>query len=108
MKKTTGASYNDDIYDYVFHYKVFPKKQLMIINKNNNMKKTTGANYNDDIYDYVFHYNIYKKEWSAIHRDDYQFHFNALPTTHRVIKSSSIDTCIELINKGEAFVKQIK
>lgn len=72
------------------------------------MKTITGASYNDDIYDYVFHFNIYTKTWAAIHRDDYKLHFDGLPTTHRVIKSSSIDTCVELINRGEAFVKQIK
>ncbi len=76
--------------------------------KTSKNKTTTGTPYNDDIYDYVFHFNIYTKQWAAIHREDYHTHLNGLPTKHRVIRSSSINTCIELVHRGEDFVKNIK
>jgi len=47
------------------------------------------------------------KNWSAIPRDKYQEYWSN-PKTTTILKSSDIKTLIELIGKGEDFIKTIK
>jgi hypothetical protein len=61
----------------------------------------------ENVYNYVFHYNSMAKNWSAIPRDKYQEYWSN-PNTAGILKSSNIKTLVELIGKGEDFVKSIK
>lgn len=61
----------------------------------------------ENIHNYVFHYNPMTKNWNAIPRDKYQQYWSDSKTPG-ILKSSSIKTLVELINKGEDFVKSIK
>jgi hypothetical protein len=61
----------------------------------------------ENVYNYVFHYNSMTKNWSAIPRDKYQEYWSN-PNTPGILKSSNIKTLVELIGKGEDFVKSIK
>jgi hypothetical protein len=61
----------------------------------------------ENLYDYVFHYNPYDKVWSAIPRESQHSYWNGNPSED-VIKSSKIETLVELITKGRNFVQKIK
>ena len=61
----------------------------------------------ESLYNYVFHYNSMTKNWSAIPRDKYQEYWSN-PKTAGILKSSDIKTLVELIGKGEDFIKTIK
>ena len=62
---------------------------------------------NESITDYLFHYNSNTKFWAAIPRDKYVFYWNDY-STPGVIRSKSISTLIEIINKGDGFIKQLE
>jgi hypothetical protein len=47
------------------------------------------------------------KSWSAIPRDKYQQYWSD-PNTPGILKSSNVKTLMELIGKGEDFIKTIK
>lgn len=57
-------------------------------------------------YNYVFHYNHYTGLWNAIPREKYQDYFSKKHVPG-VLKSSEMPTLIELINKGEDFIKRV-
>jgi len=59
------------------------------------------------IYDWVFHYNIYTKTWNAIPREKYSEYWNN-NKVDGVISSRKIETLIEIINRGDEFIKSIK
>lgn len=61
----------------------------------------------ESLYNYVFHYNSISKNWAAIPRDKYQEYWSN-PKTPGILKSSDIKTLVELISRGEDFVKSIK
>lgn len=61
----------------------------------------------DKIYDWVFHYNIYTNTWNAIPREKYSEYWND-KKTDGVISSKKIETLIEIINRGDEFIKSIK
>lgn len=61
----------------------------------------------ESLYNYVFHYNSISKTWAAIPRDKYQQYWSN-PKIPGILKSSDIKTLVELIGKGEDFVKSIK
>lgn len=58
-------------------------------------------------YNYIFHYNPSTKAWSAIPRDKYHQYWNE-PKVEGVLKSTDFKVLVELINKGEEFIKSIK
>lgn len=61
----------------------------------------------EELQQYVFHYNPFTETWYAIPRDKYtEYWSNA--NTKGVLKSSKINTLIELISKGDKFIKKIK
>ena len=61
----------------------------------------------DKIYDWVFHYNIYTNTWNAIPREKYSEYWND-NKINGVISSRKIETLIEIINRGDEFIKSIK
>ena len=61
-------------------------------NKTNNMKEC--------FYNWVFHFNPYTKKWAAIPRDLYTQYWDEYEL-EGVIRSKSIDTLIEIIEKTE-------
>jgi hypothetical protein len=58
------------------------------------------------LYDWVFRYNAYTKNWCATNRDNYN-HLFSKQNSDSVLKSSSIETLIEVINKIEGDIKNI-
>lgn len=58
----------------------------------------------EELYGYVFHYNPYEKLWNAIPRDVYNSYFSDR-FTDGILKSKDINTLIEILSKGEDFVK---
>jgi len=63
---------------------------------------------NEAIYDYVFHFNPMTETWSAIHRDSYvDYWSDSKIKSPDVLRSSDIKTLIELITKGNEFIKSI-
>ena len=59
------------------------------------------------VYNYVFHFNPMTGFWSAIPRDNYLEYWSN-SNDKKFIKSKDIKTLIELIYKGEKFIKTIK
>ena len=63
---------------------------------------------NELVSDYIFHYNSNTKFWAAIPREKYVSYWNDY-TTPGVIRSKSISTLIEIINKGgDGFIKKLE
>lgn len=58
-------------------------------------------------YNYVFHYNPSNQIWSAIPRDKYHQYWNE-PKVEGVLKSTDFKVLVEIIHKGEEFIKSIK
>ena len=58
------------------------------------------------LYDWVFRYNKYTKNWCAANRDNYNDLFSK-ENSNNVLKSSSIETLIELIDKIEGDINNI-
>lgn len=61
----------------------------------------------ENLYDYLLHYNSFDNNWNAIPRDKVNEYWNNR-NTEGVLKSKDIKTLIELITKGEEFIKKIK
>jgi hypothetical protein len=61
----------------------------------------------EKLYDYLIHYNPYTKLWSAVPRDLYPAYWSNRKV-EGVISSKKIKTLIELICKGEEFIKSIE
>lgn len=60
----------------------------------------------NQMHNYVFHYNPFNETWNAIPRDNYHEYWDN-PSIKEVLKSKDIKVLIELINKGEDFIKSI-
>ena len=58
----------------------------------------------EELYNHVFHYNPYEKLWNAIPRDVYLEYWSNR-NVEGVLKSKDINTLIEILSKGEDFVK---
>ena len=56
---------------------------------------------------YVLHFNPYTNVWNAIPRDKYNEYWNDI-NTKGVLSSKKVETLIELITKGDEFIKSIK
>jgi hypothetical protein len=63
-------------------------------------------NENNYLYDWIFRYNEYTKNWCAVGRSNYGDLFSK-EDSNRVLKSSSIETLIEVINKIEGDINNI-
>ena len=61
----------------------------------------------ENLYDYLLHYNHFDKLWSAIPRDQHNAYWSNRKV-EGVIKSKNIKTLIELITRGEEFIKTIE
>ena len=62
----------------------------------------------ENLYSYVFHYNPYMKLWVAIPTDRYTDYFSGQYIVEEALVSREIETLIDLICKGEEFIKSIK
>ena len=60
----------------------------------------------EQLYNYVFHYNHYTELWNAIPREMYNKYWDD-DDNETVLKSKSITTLLELIGRGDDFVKNI-
>jgi hypothetical protein len=60
-----------------------------------------------NLFDYVLHYNHFDKNWNAIPRDKYNEYWSNRKVDG-VLKSKEIKTLIELITRGDDFIKTIK
>jgi predicted RecB family nuclease len=71
---------------------------------------------NEDLYGWVFHFNPYTQLWNTVRREDYFLLFSGVDkSSDKVLKSSQVNTLVELINKTkgeperiEAFLKKEK
>ena len=61
----------------------------------------------ENLYDYLLHYSHYDGLWSAIPRDKVNEYWNNRKT-EGVLKSKNIKTLIEIITKGDDFIKSIE
>ena len=59
------------------------------------------------IYNYMFHYNPMTKNWYAIPRDKYVNYWSGTKDKS-ILHSTNIKTLVELIGRGEKFIKSIK
>lgn len=66
-----------------------------------------NTNREDNLYDYIFHYNPYEKVWHAIPRELQHLYWNG-KSSEEIIKSSKIETLVELVTKGKNFVQKIR
>ena len=57
-------------------------------------------------YGWVFHYNHYSELWNAIPRELYVEYWDD-DKLEGILKSSSFDTLLELVDRGDEFVKSI-
>lgn len=71
------------------------------------MLDSFNLNNMEELQQYVFHFNPFNKTWYAIPRDKYTDYWSD-SNTKGVLKSSKIQTLIELISKGDTFIKKIK
>lgn len=62
----------------------------------------------DKLYPYVFHYDHYSQTWNAIPRTEYVDYWSNPSACKGILKSSQISTLIEMIERGEEFIKSIK
>ena len=81
--------------------KTTKKKHLK--NGLNNLKRNKMEN----LYSYVFHYNPYMKLWVAIPTNRYTDYFSG-QVVEEVLVSREIETLIDLVCKGDEFIKLIK
>ena len=61
----------------------------------------------EQLQQYVFHFNPFNKNWYAIPRDKYTEYWSN-SNAKGVLKSTEIKTLMELITRGEDFIKKIK
>lgn len=64
------------------------------------------SKYEDNITDWVFHFNIHTEKWEAAKRENYNELFSG--DEGNVIKSSSVDTLIQLIEKTDGDVDKLR
>lgn len=62
---------------------------------------------NNELYDWVFRFNTMDGKWYCAKRDHYNDLFSNIKSEH-VLKSSSINTLIEIINKTDGNKSKIK
>ena len=63
----------------------------------------------ENLYSYVFHYNPYTKLWAAIPTDKYTDYFSGVTNNlEGVLESEDLETLIDLVYKGEEFIKSIQ
>lgn len=60
-----------------------------------------------NLYDYLFHYNHYDKIWNAVPREQYAAYWSNR-NVEGVLKSKEIKTLIEMITRGDDFIKNIE
>lgn len=60
-----------------------------------------------ELYDYFFHFNPYRQLWSAVPRNSMMDYVNGIPN-EQVLTSSKIETLIEIVSRGEEFIKSIE
>jgi hypothetical protein len=60
----------------------------------------------ENLYNYVLHFNPYNNTWNAVPRDKYNEYWSK-QNVDGVISSSKLETLVELITKGEDFIKSI-
>lgn len=60
-----------------------------------------------NLYNYVFHFNPFDDIWYAIPRDLYMEYWSN-KNLHGILKAKEINVLVEMINKGEDFIKSIK
>ena len=61
---------------------------------------------NQSLYDWVFRFNSMDNSWYAVNREHYNDLYSDLQSKN-ILKSSSIKTLIEIINKTDGDVKKI-
>jgi len=61
----------------------------------------------EKLYDYLLHYSSFTGLWNAIPREKINDYWNNIET-EGVLKSKNVKTIIELITKGDDFIKKIK
>lgn len=61
----------------------------------------------ENLYNYVFHYNDFTELWSAIPRELYNEYWDD-SDSEGVIQSKEINVLIDLIERGDEFIKSIK
>lgn len=61
----------------------------------------------ENLYDYLLHYNHFDKIWNAIPRDKVNDYWNSR-NTEGVLRSKNIKTLIEIITRGDDFIKSIE
>ncbi len=61
----------------------------------------------ENLYDYLLHYNHFDKIWNAIPRDKVNDYWNNR-NTEGVLRSKNIKTLIEIITRGDDFIKSIE
>ncbi len=61
---------------------------------------------NEDQLNYIYNFNSYKDEWRVVHRDNYYDLFN--DDSKLTLKSKSISTLIEIVNKTKGNLKTLK
>ena len=60
-----------------------------------------------NLYDYLLHYNSFENTWNAVPRDKINDYWNNR-NTEGVLKSKDIKTLIEMITRGDDFIKSIE
>lgn len=60
-----------------------------------------------NLYDYLLHYNHFDKMWNAIPREKINEYWNNRKI-EGVLKSKNIKTLIEMITRGDDFIKSIE
>lgn len=60
------------------------------------------------LYNYMFHFNHHTGYWNAFARDNYLAYWDGDINAKDVFKSKNILTLIELLTRGEKFIKTIK
>lgn len=61
----------------------------------------------ENLYDYLLHYNHFDKIWNAIPRDKVNDYWNNR-NIEGVLRSKNIKTLIEIITRGDDFIKSIE
>lgn len=62
----------------------------------------------NNVYNYVFHFNPSTKMWNAIPRDEYLAYWSTpVREMDGVIRSKDINTLVELIERGDEFLKTL-
>jgi len=83
------------------------KNELPEHNEGFGSYKATENEIENYLYNWVFHFNAFDGVWSAIPRDVYNQYWNN-PNVDGVIRSKSINTLSEIINKTKGNIKLIE